>query len=97
MARPMQNDLSRQSGRDIEPLQDREDFAQPHDSPLGRSLPAREALDIRHPALRSECRATLKEARARVLRPARKRTPLHRARPHHAADARFVSLGCERC
>ena len=97
MARPTHNDPQRQLSREVERLQDRVDFAQPQGAPLGRSLPAPEALDIRHPALRSECRATLKEARARALPPARKRTPLHRARPHHAADARFVSLGCERC
>jgi signal transduction histidine kinase len=69
---------------------------QPQGAPLGRSLPAPEALDIRHAALRSECLATIKAPRTRLLRAPCKRTPLRRARPHHCAESRLVPLGYER-
>jgi hypothetical protein len=96
MARPTHNDPQRQLSLEMERLQDRVDFAQPQDAPVGRSLPAPEALDIRHAALRSECRATIKEPRTRLLRAPCKRTPLHRARPLQAAELRLVPLGYER-
>ena len=95
MARPTHNDSELQSSLEMERLQDRVDSAQPQDAPRGRSFPALQALDIRHPALRSECLATIKAPRTRLLRTPCKRTPLLLARSHHCAESRLVPLGYE--
>jgi hypothetical protein len=97
MARSTQNDPQRQLGLEVEPPQDRAEVARPQDSPYGRSLPAQETLNfgIGHAGLRSECWAALAENTLRLPRRARKRAPLHRARPPHAAEARLVSLAYE--
>jgi hypothetical protein len=97
MARSTQNDPQRQLGLEVEPPQDQAEIAQPQDSPFGRSLPAQESLNfgIGHAGLRSECWPALAENILRLPHRARKRTPLHRARPRHAAEARLVSLAYE--
>jgi hypothetical protein len=71
-----------------------------------RRQAAQETLNIGHAGLRNECwpgtsapgwgsgrseSAAERHAALRLPRPARKRTPLHRARPSQVAEARFTS------
>jgi hypothetical protein len=81
------------------------------DNPNARSEAAEDALNIGHACLRSECwpsanatacgarcsewMAPRQARRGLHRRPARKRTPLHCARPQHAAEARFTAQAYE--
>ena len=73
--------------------------------PHRQSIPE-ETLNLGHAGLRSECwpgtgvpgsvsghsaSAAARYPARRLRRPARKRTPLHRAKPSQAAEARFTS------
>jgi hypothetical protein len=85
---------------------DRAEVVGCNESPFGPSGAAQETLNIGHARLRSECwpgtsaarwgsgrseSAEGRHAALRLPRPARKRTPLHRARPAQVAEARFTS------
>ena len=54
-----------------------------------------EYLDLGHARLRNECWAPVRCGARRSVRPARKRSPLHLARPSAAAEARFIPEGGE--
>ena len=54
-------------------------------------LAAQESLDLGHAHLRSECWAGAGHGFLRLARTARKRTPLHLARPFAVADAHFTA------
>jgi len=70
MARSNQNDPERQLAPEVESaLHDRAEIVQPQDRPFGRSVAAKETLNIGHAGLRSECWAAL------TPRSPRKRTP----------------------
>ena len=107
MARSTQLDPQRQSAPEVEStLHDRTELEGLKESPNGRSGGAQETLNIGHACLRSECwpgtsaaacgtccseSVAPRPARPRLRRTARKRTPLHRARPLQVAEVRFTS------
>jgi hypothetical protein len=86
--------------------EDRAEVVGSDESLFGPSAVAPETLNIGHAGLRNECwpgtsargwgggrseSAAARHAALRLRRPARKRTPLHRARPAQVAEARFTS------
>jgi hypothetical protein len=107
MARSTQNDPKRQSAPEVErALHDRAEIEGLRENPIDRSGAAQETLNIGHACLRSECwpgtsaagwgsccseSVAPRRTRPRLRRPARKRTPLHCARPSQVAEARFTS------
>lgn len=111
MARSRQNDPRRESTPDVETaLHDRAEIEGFNENPIGQSGAAHETLNIGHACLRSECWPATSAAAwgscrsesmapqripSRLRRPARKRTPLHRARPSQVAEARFTSRDYE--
>lgn len=111
MARSRQNDPRRESTPDVErALNDRAEMEEFKENPIGRSGAAPETLNIGHACLRSECwpapsaaswgsccseSVAPRRAPARLQRPARRRTPLHRVRPSQVAEARFTSQDYE--
>jgi hypothetical protein len=85
---------------------DRAEVVGSEESLFGLSGAPQETLNIGHAGLRSECwpgtsapvwgsgrseSAAGRHAALRLRRPARTRTPLHRARPSQVAEARFTS------
>jgi hypothetical protein len=111
MARSTQKDPRRQSAPEVESaLHDRAEIEGFKENPIGRSGPAQETLNIGHACLQSECwpatsaagwgrccseSVAPRRARPRLRRPARRRTPVHRARPSQVAEARFTSRDYE--